>query len=1368
MRTNHKIRAFFLWCFLALINSSLLYAQDLTPGEWITRDPNTSPDIMKIIADPTDTTLSRLFAATSRGVYWSADQGVGWNKPTEPIAGKATTSLLYNNGWYLAGTQFGFFRSRDGRSWTSANAPLNGEITIRDIQIGNGRIFIGTTTGVFFSDDDGLNWTKSDNFGDVDASRLLYSDGRIYVGTVEVGIYFSEDGGVNWQATTVTDDGISTLKTYGDRLFAGSNGSGIYYSARTDGVNWANAASPMDDGVVSNITRMASGRLLADRGLEGIYYSDDNGTSWIHSSLNATEVLVLDAPETIDFAMAGTPESGVFTSSDGINWQQASAPMDTFRVISLAYMQNQTAFGSDRIFAGTQENGIFRNVGNDWFKSGGEITVQPNYFGVLVTADEQVLFGYSEEGVFKSEDGGISWQRSLKQDVNIMATEDNFILDTLYAGTDGQGVFVSGDGGRTWTQANAPIDDKNVRSLLVFFGGRAIATTESDGIFYSTNSGRDWTSANAPMNTGNVATVIVLVGQNLRLLADNEDNGIFYSDDFGVNWTQATGDNIENQSIEILIDQNQAGRNSVQYAGVESSGVYYSLDAGATWAQSTGEINNYTVNVIMPTFSTTLAGSNNGVYITGDDGQSWSPADPFLNGKNIKTLTSLSKQENVWYAGSQETNGLYRSIDNGLSWTPLTFGLTSVLEVRGFTTFEFEGEATRLFAATDNGLFLQLLDFNKPTPSFLDINTGDQYTKTNSVIVDLDADLADFMQISEDSTFANSEWMAFDTRVSGYGLSTTDGSKTVYGRFRDQSWNVSGFVKSQITLDQTKPQFEVAHQPPATLPTVTQQNFVEISQAVNEPNLDDMRLFYRRVGDKFSRNNFSFFENNRAMIDAGFVSNRGLDYRIIADDLAQNTDTLRGATLPDGTVLDFFSLPTNLNAGEAGRSENLSGGFEGSAFAIVSLPMKLGSATSVKSVLGDLGKYGASGDWRFYSYNGGNNWQEGENLSVSNGSAHFIILRNSRGLTNQVTGTSTPTTDGVMGTIPGWELAANDWTLIGNPYNFDIDLKLLKLQTRGTLLSNQDENLQVWAYRGGQWTQNDISLKRWSGLFVRSSEADRIVFANPKDPYNADAIVSKNPVSKGIYGKLTDDEWRMQITADADGYRDTYNYAGVKEDAKDELDKLDLHELPLLPGAVSLFFSHPEWETPAELTADIRPLAQSGYRWQVKVTSAKKAVQLNFSELETVPNRFKVVLLDEATGIVRDLRIQPLVDVRIPKDANEKLLTLLVGDEFYINQETDGIALVPATFALHQNYPNPFNPATTIRYALPQSGKVTLKIYDTLGREVYTVENQRSREAGFYESVVDFSDFASGLYFYRIIIDGAEKFQAVKKMLLVK
>jgi hypothetical protein len=92
------------------------------------------------------------------------------------------------------------------------------------------------------------------------------------------------------------------------------------------------------------------------------------------------------------------------------------------------------------------------------------------------------------------------------------------------------------------------------------------------------------------------------------------------------------------------------------------------------------------------------------------------------------------------------------------------------------------------------------------------------------------------------------------------------------------------------------------------------------------------------------------------------------------------------------------------------------------------------------------------------------------------------------------------------------------------------------------------------------------------------------------------------------------------------------------------------------------------------------------------------------------------------------------------------------------------IAGHPATFSLHQNYPNPFNPATNIKFQIPISSFVTLRVFDLLGREVATLVNEEMRP-GSYERTFDASGLSSGIYFYRL---RAGSFVETKKLVVLK
>jgi len=88
------------------------------------------------------------------------------------------------------------------------------------------------------------------------------------------------------------------------------------------------------------------------------------------------------------------------------------------------------------------------------------------------------------------------------------------------------------------------------------------------------------------------------------------------------------------------------------------------------------------------------------------------------------------------------------------------------------------------------------------------------------------------------------------------------------------------------------------------------------------------------------------------------------------------------------------------------------------------------------------------------------------------------------------------------------------------------------------------------------------------------------------------------------------------------------------------------------------------------------------------------------------------------------------------------------------------------SYSLEQNYPNPFNPVTVIKYQIPASEFVTIRLIDAIGREVKLLENS-FMEAGLHEININSADLSlsSGVYFYSIT---AGEFSSVKKMMVLK
>ena len=89
---------------------------------------------------------------------------------------------------------------------------------------------------------------------------------------------------------------------------------------------------------------------------------------------------------------------------------------------------------------------------------------------------------------------------------------------------------------------------------------------------------------------------------------------------------------------------------------------------------------------------------------------------------------------------------------------------------------------------------------------------------------------------------------------------------------------------------------------------------------------------------------------------------------------------------------------------------------------------------------------------------------------------------------------------------------------------------------------------------------------------------------------------------------------------------------------------------------------------------------------------------------------------------------------------------------------------IPTEFLLSQNYPNPFNPSTKIKYSVPQSANVIIKVFDILGNEIETLVNEE-KPAGTFEITWHSANLPSGVYFYQL---KSGSFAETKKMILLK
>lgn len=134
----------------------------------------------------------------------------------------------------------------------------------------------------------------------------------------------------------------------------------------------------------------------------------------------------------------------------------------------------------------------------------------------------------------------------------------------------------------------------------------------------------------------------------------------------------------------------------------------------------------------------------------------------------------------------------------------------------------------------------------------------------------------------------------------------------------------------------------------------------------------------------------------------------------------------------------------------------------------------------------------------------------------------------------------------------------------------------------------------------------------------------------------------------------------------------------------------------------------------------------------------------------------------DSIEVSRSIEIEVVQGNRNPFVHDTTLVRRAYFDGIAITNETE--TQVPTSISLLQNYPNPFNPETVIEYELASSGHVTLRVFDSTGREIMTSEEGFKSE-GAYKYRFSGADLSSGTYVYQLSVNGEIR---TGKMLLIK
>lgn len=310
------------------------------------------------------------------------------------------------------------------------------------------------------------------------------------------------------------------------------------------------------------------------------------------------------------------------------------------------------------VIVGSEGNGIFKTIDGgaswQWLKSGLQYSVDPGGGWCAYPETYEVIFDLNDPthllaattGYFYfSLDGGAAWQRveeGLHNPYLNSLAQSPVDPQVLYLGTDnsvysltGPNMYQSADGGASWTGLTLPVDDNKLEPILI--------DPTNPSVIYCVGNGASYGGESSP----------------------SDSLGPAKSTDGGASWSRLQNGLPAGTHYSLALDENDP---QVLYLTVfteEGGFTYKSTDGGEGWAAFPG---NYSINNlwrlrVSPHDSQTLIGScMMGACTSTDGGQSWvisapvSPAD-----------IEFSSEPNVVYLASDYLQ-VYKSIDAGLSF----------------------------------------------------------------------------------------------------------------------------------------------------------------------------------------------------------------------------------------------------------------------------------------------------------------------------------------------------------------------------------------------------------------------------------------------------------------------------------------------------------------------------------------------------------------------------------------------------------------------------------------------------------------------------------------------------------------------------
>jgi photosystem II stability/assembly factor-like uncharacterized protein len=500
------------------------------------------------------------------GVFVSTDNGANWTAPMSGVLpGRATALLATDNVVLFATADRKFFRStNEGQSWSVLPTAPAAQVVETLVEL-DGAIVAGDGVGILHrSTDGGLSWTTIDpGHGNAINSIAQIYNGDVLMGT-SGGVYVSQDALQTWSPMKTGMSGSSVPQLFVDDqndAYAATSGSGVYRwnpaastwesanaNLNTDWIvgfcdlpgadfltlfsvqliqKWNAASSTWTErmqGFIAPrlycITEDAEGRIYTGGASGNAYRSYDGGSSWQRVFGGRTRQIVNAViPISATELVIGTQGDGVYYSTDaGVSW----VPRNDGLGNSSIYAMHRS--GSGKLFAASAK-GLFvsHNNGLSWTASDGRFMRYTN----AVSGVASYIGAAMDSGrVLLSSDDGLAWREA-----RLPTTEDVVFVKrmpwgALIAAVYNVGLFVSPDDGATWSLLTAHLASTYPGDLL-FVAGKLYYASYGAGVETSTDRGATWTTMNDGLTNRRMSAL--LRARDGYLYASSQGAGVFRS-----------------------------------------------------------------------------------------------------------------------------------------------------------------------------------------------------------------------------------------------------------------------------------------------------------------------------------------------------------------------------------------------------------------------------------------------------------------------------------------------------------------------------------------------------------------------------------------------------------------------------------------------------------------------------------------------------------------------------------------------------------------------------------------------------------------------------------------------------------------------